>query len=132
MSYARPETAATADLGLDLIESHHTRIHVLVDVAVVHPCTRVVGNHVYGLHLCGVNGDHVGTVPTVHHYVAMPVGSVDVADLSDGDRIPSHPLALLHDSDGHVREHEAVDGRAKIRSRKACAVGKKTALVIVD
>ena len=64
--------AGSVPLRLDLIQRHHAGLHVLVEVAVVHPGTGIVGNHVHGLHLGGADKDHVRPLARVQHHVAVP------------------------------------------------------------
>jgi len=56
--FARNPSAITNELSrlrLDLIHRHHSHFHVLVDVAVEHPGSDFVGNHVSSYELRGQN-----------------------------------------------------------------------------
>jgi len=50
-SYRDGPTRPGSELRFDLIQRDHAGVHVLVDMAMVEPGARIVGDHVHGVHL---------------------------------------------------------------------------------
>ena len=50
-----------AHLRLDLVQRGHSGVHVIVNMAMEHPDSRVVGHHVHGFHL-GLTAAKISTV----------------------------------------------------------------------
>jgi len=117
-------------LRLDLVQRHHSRIHVVVDVAMEHPNPGIVRNHVHGLHLCLHEGNDVGTFAVVQNHVAVPVGRVYAELLSECDQIPADSLAFLHRHHRTSPIDMAVDGEFSIGHGESRSETREVAFVV--
>src|SRR5581483_3276580 len=94
---------------VDGVSCHHAAFHVLGDVAVEQPSSRVVGLHVGDGHAARHELDHVRVTIAVSHDPAVPVGRVQVNLITHAEQIPANTLSLLHHKSGEVAEDISVN-----------------------
>src|SRR6266704_1194737 len=97
-----------------LIHGHHSRFHVVADMAVIHPGADIVRDHVRGNHLRRGQEYHVGP-RTVHAYdIPVPVRGMEVETIAQANQVPAHVVAFVHGHHGHIAVKIAVDSHANI------------------
>src|SRR5271157_689087 len=101
-------------LRLNPIQRHHPHHHVFVDVAVIHPGTRVVGDHVGGLHLRLRQRHDICPMPAIRDNVSMPMRSVPVHCSTERDEIPAYPFSFFHRHQRAIGIHVSVDGGTQV------------------
>ena len=99
-------------------------------VAVVHPCTDIVGNHVCGYHLRRREQNDVCAISIYGHHVSMPVRSVKVEAIAQADQIPPHMVALAHGHHRHIAVKITIDSQTNVRGNETAPDNGKIAICI--
>src|ERR1035438_7603543 len=115
----------TCKLRLDLVERHHPGFHVVIKMAVEHPSTRIIGDHVHCDHLCLHKGNHIGTLAILQHDISVPMWGVNTKPLAETDEIPANALTLFHGHGGSSSIDVSVNRELSIGNRKAGAGGSQ-------
>src|SRR5579864_8112594 len=92
---------------------------MLVHVAVKHPHSHVVRNHIRCDELCGEQRENVSPMPPNRNHVSMPVRRMDIDLPAHGHHIPPHVLSALHHQHWQIAKHITVNAGPEIRSCKA-------------
>src|SRR3984957_15120806 len=78
ISSGEGERAGARGGGIDGINRHHASLHVILHMAMKHPCAGIVREHVHGLHASGKKFNHISISSSVGDGFAVPVRSVQV------------------------------------------------------
>ena len=81
----------------------HARFHVFVDVAVEHPHTNIVRNHVCGNELRWQQRKDVRAVTFDRNHISVPVRCMDIDFAPQGHHIPPYVLSALHQGRARVK-----------------------------
>ena len=106
----KAKRAGARGRGVDGVNRHHSRLHVIFHMAMKHPGSGIVGEHINRHHAARKKFDHVGVSPSVGNGFAVPMRSVQVDLISHSQQVPAHFLSLLHGQAGEIAEDETVDG----------------------
>ena len=119
-----------SSITVDLVQRGHSRIHVVVNVAMEHPDARVVGNHVHSFHLRLHKRNDVRAFAVVQYDVAVPVRSVHAELFPKRDQIPANTFAFLHGHHWAGPVDVAVDRELGVGNGEARTHARKIALVV--
>jgi hypothetical protein len=94
--------------SVDGVNRHHSILHVIFHMAVKHPGSGIVGEHVHRHHASREKFNHVGISLSVGYRFAVPMRSVQINLISH--QVPAHLVSLLHGQAGKIAENKTVDG----------------------
>src|ERR1700728_3297347 len=92
------------------VNCHHSILHVIFHMAMKHPGSRIVCDHINRLHTSRKKFYYVGVPASLGHGFTVPVWSVQVDLVSHSQQIPAHFLSLLHHQAGNIAEDKTVNG----------------------
>src|SRR5262249_33169806 len=108
----------------------HTRLHVFVYMAVKHPVSDPVGNHIGSHELCRQQRKNIRPVPIDSDDVPVPVRCVDVHCATQSHHVPPHVFTAFHCYRWQVGKHVAVHRSPEVCSREAMPSAVKVAINI--
>src|SRR5215469_7438347 len=98
---------------------------MIVDMAVEHPRSGHIGNHVGCDELCRPDsGQHVHVLSANAYQVAMPMWGVEVESVAHRHQIPADMLTFAHGHYRAITEHITVDRGVDVADRKTAAEPK--------